>query len=139
MLSGHLLKLVLWSLEFPVLHVPGWIYFPDKRQTNLDYIFLWGADFCVLALSCFFGFVCFLLLLFLVMVAYLFIFRGLILAPDKLRTNSERALALSFCFSLELICFGVELFGFRSYKNTVITPCYQGNKKTASLSANQAA
>ena len=47
-------------------------------------------------------------------------FRGLILAPDELRKNSERTLALSVSFSGAYF-FGVELFGFWSHKNTRIT------------------
>ena len=94
----------------------------SAKQT-LAIFFFGGADFCVSALSfSFFGFVLFNCLFFFqaVIFAYCF-FRGLILAPDELRTNSERTLALRFF--LELIFFGVELFGFWSYKNTGITAC----------------
>ena len=90
MFSGHLLKLVLWSLDFPVMHVRGWIYFPDKRQTNFGHIFLWGADFCVLAFSLF----VFLPSFFFFFKYVFLIFQGL--APDELRTNCERTLALRF-------------------------------------------
>ena len=63
-------------------------------------------------------------------------FRGLILAPDELRTNSERTLALSFF--LELIFFSVLNFlGFGRTKTLelqlvdaffVQIQCYQGKK-----------
>ena len=31
------------TLDFPVMYLSGWIYFPDKRQTNFGHMFLWGS------------------------------------------------------------------------------------------------
>ena len=111
------MKLVLWSLDFPVMYVSGWIYFPDKRQTNFGHIFLRGADFCVSALSfsvsalfCFIARFCFQAVMF----AYCF-FSGLNSCPGRTPNELRTNFGLKFFFGA--FCFGF-LLNFLGFGRT---------------------
>ena len=86
------------------MYLSGWICL-GTRQTNFGHMFLWGSRTRQAVMFACFSF-----------------FRGLILALHELRTNSKRTLALS-CF-LIISFFGVELFGFWSYKEIQLVDAF---------------
>ena len=97
------------------MHFPGWIYFPDKRQTIFGHIFLWGADFCVLALSFSFSalFCLFARVFFPGCDLCLIFFSGLNSCPERTPNELRTNFGLKFVFGAYLF-FGVELFGIWS-------------------------